>query len=77
MIVDIDGRVPESAAHAARILGSYESGEKLRLNVLRMKKRLTLEVEVPADSPERKFHRRMERSRLGPDEDALIPGRGR
>ncbi len=50
VIVDIDGRVPENAVHAARILGSYEAGEKLKLNVLRMKKRITLEFEVPADT---------------------------
>ncbi len=74
VIVDIDGRVPDNAAHAARILGSYESGEKLKLNVLRMKKRVTLEVEVPADSPERKFRRHLERARMSPDDAVSMPG---
>jgi C-terminal processing protease CtpA/Prc len=75
VIVDIDGRVPESAAHASRILGSYEPGEKLRLNVLRMKKRLALEVQVPADPVEKKFEQRIERSRFitGHDGDFILP----
>jgi C-terminal processing protease CtpA/Prc len=47
VIVDIDGRKPSSPAHAARILGSYQKGETLKINVLRMKKRTTLTVEVP------------------------------
>jgi S1-C subfamily serine protease len=49
VIVDIDGRTPSSPTHAFRILGSYQSGEQLKLNVLRMKKRLTFEVTVPND----------------------------
>jgi hypothetical protein len=60
VIVDIDGRIPESPAHAARILDSYEPGEKLRLNVLRMKKHLILDVEVPADARRQKIQRRLE-----------------
>lgn len=71
VIVDIDGRVPESAAHASRILASYEKGEKLHLNVLRMKQKLTLDIEVPASNPrgglmERGIERRLERSGFGP-----------
>jgi type II secretory pathway component PulC len=50
VIVDIDGRTPASPAHAFRILGSYQSGEQLKLNVLRQKKRMTFEITVP-DSP--------------------------
>lgn len=47
VILDVDGRVPSSPTHALRILGSYQPGEKLKLNVLRMKKRLSFEVTVP------------------------------
>lgn len=47
VLLDIDGRVPTSASHAARILGSYQPGEKVKLNVMRMKKRMTLEVSIP------------------------------
>jgi S1-C subfamily serine protease len=49
VIVDIDGRVPTNASHALRILGSYQPGEKLKLNVLRMKKRTTLDLTIPED----------------------------
>ena len=49
VIVDIDGRTPSSASHALRILGSYQPGEKLKLNVLRAKKRMTFDVTVPED----------------------------
>ena len=66
VIIDIDGRVPESAAHASRILGSYEAGEKLHLNVLRMKQKVMLDVEVPADARGRTIERRLERSSFGP-----------
>ncbi len=50
VIVDIDGRVPSSPSHALQILGSYQGGEKLKLNVLRMKKRITFDVTIPKDS---------------------------
>jgi S1-C subfamily serine protease len=47
VIVAIDGREPSSAAHATRILRSYQRGEKLSLKVLREKKSATLEVTLP------------------------------
>lgn len=50
VILDIAGRVPTSPAHAMRILDSYQSGEKLTLNVLRQKKRVPIGVEIPADA---------------------------
>lgn len=50
VIVDIAGRVPSNPAHAMRILGSYQAGEKLTLNILRQKKRIPVGVEVPADA---------------------------
>ena len=49
VIMDIDGRTPKSASHALRILGSYQPGEKLKLNVLRARKRMTFDVTVPED----------------------------
>lgn len=51
VLLSIDGRVPESPRHALRILGSYQPGEKLRLEVLRQRKRLTLDVAMPAGDP--------------------------
>jgi C-terminal processing protease CtpA/Prc len=49
VLIDIDGRVPTSASHALRILGSYQAGEKLKLNVLRQKKRNSFDITIPED----------------------------
>jgi len=49
VIQTIDGRVPTDVRHAMRILNSYESGESLKLGIMRDKKKRTLEVEVPVD----------------------------
>jgi len=47
VIVDIDGRKPGDPAHAMRILRSYDSGEMVKLGVVRKKKKRTLEIELP------------------------------
>jgi len=47
VIVSIDGREPTSVRHALRILGSYQAGESLEIQILREKKKRTLEVDVP------------------------------
>jgi S1-C subfamily serine protease len=47
VILSIDGREPESAQHAGRILRSYSNGEKLTLRIQRDRKAQTLEVTVP------------------------------
>jgi C-terminal processing protease CtpA/Prc len=49
VIQTIDGREPTDVRHAMRILNSYESGESLKLGIMRDKKKRTLEVEVPVD----------------------------
>jgi C-terminal processing protease CtpA/Prc len=49
VIQTIDGREPTDVRHAMRILNSYESGEFLKLGIMRDKKKRTLDVEVPAD----------------------------
>lgn len=49
VIQSIDGREPRDVRHAMRILGSYQSGEKLKLGIMRDKKKRTLDVEIPAD----------------------------
>ena len=56
VIVDIDGRTPSNASHALRILSSYQAGEKLKLNILRMKKRMAFEVTVPEDTFEKRLN---------------------
>jgi S1-C subfamily serine protease len=47
VIQSIDGREPSSVSHAMRILGSYQSGETLKLEIMRDKRRQTVSVEVP------------------------------
>lgn len=47
VIRKIDGRAPSSVNHCMRILGSYEPGEKIVLDIMRDKKVRTIEVEVP------------------------------
>jgi hypothetical protein len=49
VIESIDGREPTSVGHALRILGSYQAGEQLELNIMRDKRRQTLSIEMPED----------------------------
>ena len=49
VIQSIDGREPKDVRHAMRILGSYQSGESLKLGIMRDKRKRTIEIEVPAD----------------------------
>ncbi len=49
VIQSIDGREPKDVRHAMRILSSYQSGESLKLGIMRDKKKRTLKVEIPAD----------------------------
>jgi C-terminal processing protease CtpA/Prc len=55
VIQKIDGREPSSVNHCMRILGSYQPGEKLVLNILRDKKPQTIEIEVPDDRTSQMF----------------------
>lgn len=49
VIQTIDGREPKDVRHALRILSSYQPGEKLKLGIMRDKKKVTINVEMPAD----------------------------
>ena len=49
VIQSIDGREPKDVRHAMRILSSYQSGEKLALGIMRDKKKVTVDVEIPVD----------------------------
>ena len=46
-ILSIDGRKPTSVAHAMRILGSYESGEELKIEIMRDERKRTITLEIP------------------------------
>jgi len=47
VIRNIDGRTPTSVAHAMRILGSYESGETVKIEIMRDQRKKTISVEMP------------------------------
>ena len=47
VIQSIDGRKPTSVNHAMRILGSYQSGETLEIEIMRDKRKRTISIEVP------------------------------
>ncbi len=47
VILNIDGREPTSHSHLARMLRSYEPGETMRIEIMRMKQRRTVTVTVP------------------------------
>ena len=47
MILKIDGREPTSVEQTLRILGSYEPGESLNLEIMREQRQRTLEIEIP------------------------------
>jgi C-terminal processing protease CtpA/Prc len=81
VIVDIDGRTPANPGHAFRILGSYQAGEKLTLNVLRQKKKMSFDITIPDEPAAARagpfmFHQQFE-GPGGPREDIMIgPGPG-
>ena len=47
VIISIDGREPSSVNHCMRILRSYQPGEKIVLDIMRDKKPMTIETEIP------------------------------
>ena len=49
VIQSIDGRQPTSVGHAMRILGSYQAGEGLELQIMRDKRAQKLDITMPDD----------------------------
>lgn len=49
VILSIDAREPTSVRHALRILGSYQAGESLELEIMRDKRKRTLDITIPDD----------------------------
>ena len=49
VITSIDGREPSSVNHCMRILGSYAPGETLVLNIMRDRREMEIEIEMPDD----------------------------
>jgi membrane-associated protease RseP (regulator of RpoE activity) len=50
VILAIDGRTPADVGQARRILGSYDSGDVAKFEIMRMKKKTTVSWTVPARS---------------------------
>lgn len=65
VILSIDGREPTSGSHATRILASYQSGEKVKLQLMRQRKKLNVEAMVP----DRRRNAPEPLARAGRDED--------
>lgn len=68
VIREIDGRVPTSVSHAMRILGSYESGETVKIDIMRDKRKKTVSIEMPDDRQSREL------SGIAPNAHVLPPG---
>jgi S1-C subfamily serine protease len=51
VILSIDGRKPIDSSHVIRIFGSYDPGEKLTLDVLRLHHRISVVATVPSEPP--------------------------
>jgi S1-C subfamily serine protease len=51
VILSIDGRRPIDSSHVIRILSSYDPGEKLTLDVMRLHRRISVVATVPAQPP--------------------------
>jgi S1-C subfamily serine protease len=51
VILSVDGRPVGSQAQLMRILRSYETGEDVKLDVMRQKRRTTLTVKIPERTP--------------------------
>ncbi len=51
VILAIDGRKPLNGAHATRILGSYQPGERITLRIMRQRKPMSLAITLPQPAP--------------------------
>lgn len=66
VIQSIDGREPQSASHAMRILASYQGGETLTIEIMRDKERETLEIEMPDNRRGFRWRHRLEAPVVAP-----------
>ena len=51
VILSIGGRKPTDSSHVIRILASYDPGEKITLEVMRMHRRISVATTLPAEPP--------------------------
>lgn len=71
VIVSIGGRKPTSPSHAMRILGSYETGESVSLEIVRKQRRSTVTWTVP--EARTRFRGLMPREREEPMSFKVMP----
>ena len=67
VVLTIGGRTPDSPRHAFRILGSYQPEDKVKVEILRQRKRLALDIQMPDVGPMGPGFRQ------GPDPRAPVP----
>jgi S1-C subfamily serine protease len=72
VILRIGSREPTSAAHALRILRSYDAGETVSIVIMRQKQRQTIEAVVPERSSRYNFYFGPEQNRLRTGERVII-----
>jgi predicted metalloprotease with PDZ domain len=51
VILTIDGRQPIDSSHVIRILASYDPGEKISMEVMRMHRKIPVATTMPAEPP--------------------------
>jgi C-terminal processing protease CtpA/Prc len=73
VILTIGGRKPSSPTQAMKILGTYEAGESVAIEVMRKQRRVTLNWKVP--EPEDRFFYKTPRMREEPSGYRLGPKR--
>lgn len=76
VIMNIDGRKPMSVSHAMRILGSYQSGETVTIEIMRDKRKQTISIDIPDNRQSRWAPRSTPGVHTGPERKVMAkPGR--
>ena len=73
VILKIGAREPTSASHALRILRSYDAGETVSIEVMRQKRRQTIEATVPEKTNSFDFYYEPDESRIRVQDRAVVP----
>lgn len=76
VILEIDGRKPTSVNHAMRILGSYQSGETVNIDIMRDKRKQKVSIDIPDDRQSLLAPQMPPNVHVVPDEKVMaVPGR--
>lgn len=77
VILKIGAREPTSASHALRILRSYDAGETVSIEVMRQKRRQTIEARVPEKTNSFDFYGEPDETRFKVQDRIVYRGPGR